>query len=61
MEALRSVKVTVNLTPRDAARLDRLARRSRWTRSAAAAVLIERGCDEDEREHVPPREQLLAG
>ena len=49
MEALRSVKVTVNVTQEMAARLDILARRSRWSRSTAAEVLIGRGLDDDDR------------
>jgi predicted transcriptional regulator len=59
MDALRSQKMTVNLTPEMAARLDRLARRNHWKPATAAAVLIERGLDADEAENERPR--LLAG
>jgi hypothetical protein len=48
MEALRNEKISVNLTPDQAARLDRYAERNRWSRSTAAAVLIERGLDADD-------------
>lgn len=41
MNAVRTERVTVNLTPEVAERLDRLAGRNRWTRSTAAAILIE--------------------
>lgn len=47
MNATRTERVTVNLTPEVAARLDRLAEQNHWTRSTAAAVLIERGLPED--------------
>jgi metal-responsive CopG/Arc/MetJ family transcriptional regulator len=58
-DPLRSAKVSVNLAPAMAARLDRLGRRNHWTRSTAAAVLIERGlAEDDERERGKP---LLAG
>jgi predicted transcriptional regulator len=59
VDALRSQKMTVNLTPEMAARLDRLARRHHWKPATAAAVLIERGLDADERERGLPsvREQ----
>ena len=39
----RTEKISVNLTPEMAASLDRFAERNHWTRSTAAAVLIERG------------------
>lgn len=48
MEPLRSVKVSVNITQDDAARLDRLRQRNHWTRSTAAAVLIKRQLDADD-------------
>ncbi len=48
MEAIRNEKVSVNLTPDQVARLDRYAARNHWSRSTAAAVLIERGLDEDD-------------
>jgi hypothetical protein len=61
MEALRSEKVTVNLTPGTAARIDALGKRSRWTRSTATAVAIERGLEvieaEESRDLQPVREQ----
>jgi hypothetical protein len=50
MEALRSEKVTVNLTAETARHLDRFANDHNWTRSTAADVLIRRGLDADERE-----------
>jgi metal-responsive CopG/Arc/MetJ family transcriptional regulator len=48
MDAARTERVTVNLTPEMTERLDRFAERNRWTRSTAAAILIERGLAEDE-------------
>jgi hypothetical protein len=50
MEAIRNEKISVNLTPDQAARLDRYAARNRWSRSTAAAVLIERGLDAEDAE-----------
>jgi len=46
MDATRNEKISVNLTPEQVARLDRYAARNHWSRSTAAAVLIERGLDE---------------
>jgi metal-responsive CopG/Arc/MetJ family transcriptional regulator len=46
MDATRKEKISVNLTPEMAARLDRYAARNHWSRSTAAAILIERGLDE---------------
>lgn len=43
MNAARTERVTVNLAPDVAARLDTYAQERRWTRSTAAAVLIESG------------------
>jgi hypothetical protein len=43
MDATRKEKISVNLTPELADRLDHYAERNHWTRSTAAAVLIERG------------------
>lgn len=43
MDAIRTGKISVNLTPELMARLDRFAEQNRWTRSTAAAILIERG------------------
>jgi metal-responsive CopG/Arc/MetJ family transcriptional regulator len=48
MDAARTERVTVNLTPDAVAQLDRFAGQNRWTRSTAAAVLIERGLAEDD-------------
>ena len=48
MEAIRNEKISVNLTPDLAARLDRFAARNHWSRSTAAAVLIEDGLDADD-------------
>lgn len=50
MEALRSEKVTVNLTAETARCLDRFADDHNWTRSTAADVLIRRGLEADKRE-----------
>ena len=50
MEALRSAKVTTALTPEMAARLSAVARRRRWSLSAAAAVVIEHGLEVIEAE-----------
>jgi hypothetical protein len=60
-EALRSEKVTTALTPDVADHLEQLAKRSRWSRSTAAAVAIERGLEVIEAESASGREQLLAG
>jgi metal-responsive CopG/Arc/MetJ family transcriptional regulator len=43
MDAVRTEKISVNLTPELVARLDRFAADQHWSRSTAAAVLIERG------------------
>lgn len=48
MEAIRTEKISVNLTPDQVARLDRLAARNHWSRSTAAGVLIVRGLDEED-------------
>jgi hypothetical protein len=50
MEATRTDKVSVNLTPGQTARLDRYAARHHWSRSTAAAVLIENGLNGAEQE-----------
>lgn len=47
---MRTEKISVNLTPDQMARLDRYARRHRWSRSTAAAALIEQGLDADDAE-----------
>ena len=46
MEAIRNEKISVNLTPDQVERLDRYAGRNHWSRSTAAAILIERGLNE---------------
>jgi hypothetical protein len=50
MNAVRSERVTVNLTPDAAGRLDRFAEENHWTRSTAAAVLIEQIAEGDSDE-----------
>ena len=50
MDAMRNEKISVNLTPDLAARLDRYAASNHWSRSTAAAVLIERGLPVDDAE-----------
>ena len=49
MDATRTERFTVNLTPELMERLDRFAEQHRWTRSTAVAVLIERGLAEGEQ------------
>ena len=49
MEETRTEKISVNLTPSVLARLDDMRARRRWTRSTAAAVLIEHGLDSEDR------------
>ncbi|MGO8884202.1 MAG: hypothetical protein ACLPUO_15475 [Streptosporangiaceae bacterium] len=48
MEETRTEKISVNLTPSVLARLDAMRARRRWTRSTAAAVLIEHGLDSED-------------
>lgn len=43
MNADRSARITVNLTPEQLEKLDRFAEANHWTRSTAVTVLIERG------------------
>jgi predicted transcriptional regulator len=50
MDALRTEKISVNLTPDLAARLDQFAAANHWTRSTAAVVLIERGLTNERQE-----------
>jgi metal-responsive CopG/Arc/MetJ family transcriptional regulator len=50
MDAIRNEKISVNLTAELAARLDRYAERNHWSRSTAAAVLIERGLEANDAE-----------
>jgi len=45
MNADRTERITVNLTPELLAKLDRFAERNRWTRSTAVTVLIEQGLE----------------
>lgn len=45
MDELRSERFSVSLTPSVLAKLDAYAAEHRWTRSTAAAELIERGLD----------------
>jgi metal-responsive CopG/Arc/MetJ family transcriptional regulator len=47
MDAVRTERVTVNLTPEVLAQVDQFAAENRWTRSTAIAVLIEQGLPED--------------
>jgi metal-responsive CopG/Arc/MetJ family transcriptional regulator len=47
MDATRTERITVNLTLELIQRLDRFAEQHRWTRSTAAAILIEQGVAED--------------
>ena len=46
----RTSRVMVNLTPGVLAHLDAYRYDRRWSRSTAAAVLIERGLDKEEKE-----------
>jgi metal-responsive CopG/Arc/MetJ family transcriptional regulator len=48
MDETRTEKISVNLTPSVLARLDAMRARRRWTRSTAAAVLIEHGLDSED-------------
>lgn len=45
---IRTERLSVNLTPSVMARLDAYRYDRRWSRSTAAAVLIERGLDAEE-------------
>ena len=47
----RTQRVSVNLTPGVMARLDQYRFDRRWTRSTAAAVLIEQGLAREEHDH----------
>lgn len=49
MDATRTERVTVNLTPGLAARLDAFAALNHWTRSTAAALLIENGLPQEDK------------
>ncbi len=48
MDEPRSERFSVSLTPSMLAKLDAYAAEHRWTRSTAAAVLIEQGLDRDQ-------------
>lgn len=48
MSELRSERFSITLTPSALAKLDAYAAEHRWTRSTAAAELIERGLEDDE-------------
>lgn len=48
MSADRTERITANITPELADRLDRFAEQNRWTRSTAVAVLIERGLEPEQ-------------
>lgn len=45
---VRTERITVNLAPDLLEQLDRFAEQHRWTRSTAAAVLIEQGLAQEE-------------
>jgi metal-responsive CopG/Arc/MetJ family transcriptional regulator len=47
---IRTERFSVNITPSLMARLDAYRYDRRWTRSTAAAVLIEQGLDEDDQD-----------
>jgi hypothetical protein len=47
MAEVRSEKISIVLTPRVLRDLDAYAKARRWSRSTAAAVLIERGLSDD--------------
>jgi metal-responsive CopG/Arc/MetJ family transcriptional regulator len=50
MDEVRSERFSISLTPSMLAKLDAFAAEHRWTRSTAAAVLIEEGLEEDQGE-----------
>ena len=47
MNANRTERITVNIEPELAEQLDRFAERNHWTRSTAAAILIQRGLEDE--------------
>jgi metal-responsive CopG/Arc/MetJ family transcriptional regulator len=51
MDEIQNVRITVSLPAAVVAKLDAHAAGQRWSRSTAAAVLIERGLDRDEHDH----------
>jgi len=50
MDANRTERVTVNLTPDISARLDQYAAQHQWTRSTAALILIKQGLPQDDEQ-----------
>jgi len=48
MNADRTERITVNLTPRLLEELDQFAERNHWPRSTAASILIERGLEDEQ-------------
>jgi hypothetical protein len=48
MDELRSERFSVSIAPSTLAKLDAYAAERRWTRSTAAAELIERGLNEEQ-------------
>jgi len=50
MDETRSERFSVSFTPSLVARLDAYAAGHHWTRSTAAAVLVERGLDAEEQD-----------
>ncbi len=57
----RTERISVNLTPSVLERLDAYRFDRRWTRSTAAAVLIERGLDQEKHKKDDHDEQALQG
>jgi metal-responsive CopG/Arc/MetJ family transcriptional regulator len=55
MDETRSERFSVSLTPSIMERLDAYAAQHRWTRSTAAAVLIEEGLRARDQEGEPDR------
>jgi len=49
MNADRTERITVNMTPELLEKLDGFAERNRWTRSTAATILIERSLEGEQR------------
>jgi hypothetical protein len=50
-DALRTEQLMSKVTPELSARVNGFARANRWTRSTAAAVLLQRALDAEDREH----------
>jgi len=53
--ALRSEQLMAKLTPELSARVNAYARRNQWTRSTAAAVLLERALNAEDLRAEPGR------